>query len=117
MRRDRALGDLLAGDRGHLQQPLRLRLEPVDPRGEHRLHAGRHAGVLDRPRQPVGAALALQVAGLGQRPDDLLDEERVAVGALVDQLAETVQRGVVAGQVAQQLRRVGRAERLQRDPW
>ena len=76
---------------------------------------GRHAGVLDRARQPVGAALALQVAGLGQLADDLLDEERVALGALVDQLAEAVERGVLAGQVAQQLQRVRLAERLERD--
>ena len=89
--------------------------EPVDPGRQHRLHAGRHAGVLDRPRQPVGAALALEVAGLGELADDLLDEERVAGGALVDQLGEAVERGVLAGQVAQQLARVGRAQRLQRD--
>ena len=54
--------------------------------------------------QAVGAALALQVAGLGQLADDLLDEEGVALRALVDQLAEPVERGVLAGQVAQQSR-------------
>ena len=90
-------------------------LEPVDAGGEDRLHGGRHAGVLDRAGEAVGAALALQVAALGQLADDLLDEERVALGALVDQLAEPVERGVLAGQVAQQLAGVRLAERLERD--
>ena len=74
-------------------------VEPVDSGREDRLDGGGHAGVLDRLGQPVGAALALEVAGLDQLADDLLDEERVAAGSLVDQLGETVERGVAAGQV------------------
>ena len=74
------------------------------------------AGVLDRLGQPVGAALALEVAGLDQLPDDLLDEERVAAGALVDQLGEPVERGIAAGQIGQQLPGRVRSERHQRHP-
>ena len=40
-----------------------------------------------RPRQPVGAALADQRPGLDQRPDALLQEERVALGPLDQQRA------------------------------
>ena len=39
-------------------------------------------------RQPVGAALAGQHAGLHQRPDALLEEERVALGPLDQQALE-----------------------------
>jgi hypothetical protein len=55
------------------------------------------------------------VARFGQRADDLLDEERIAGRALVDQLREALQRAVLAGQVAQQLAGVVGAERRQRD--
>ena len=57
---------LLADHRGDLEQLLGIGLEAVDPGGEDRLHGDRHAGVLDRRHQAVGAALALQVAGLGR---------------------------------------------------
>ena len=89
--------------------------EAVDPGGEDRLHGGRHAGVLDRPRQPVGAALALEVAALGQLADDLLDEEGVAL--------RCARGSARRGRPARGPRRPGRAaaracrraERLQRD--
>ena len=41
---------------------------------------------LHGPRQPIGAALAGQRAGLHQRPHALFQEERVALGALDQQL-------------------------------
>ena len=87
--------------------------EPVDARREHGLHARRHRRVLDRAREPVGAALALEAAGLDQRLDHLLDEERVARGPLADQLRQPVERGVGAEQVGEQLARSprGRAGR------
>ena len=111
----RSRAELLADHRGDLQQLLGVGVEPVDAGGEDRLHGDRHTRVLDRAHQAVGAALALEVAGLGQLADDLLDEERVALGALVDRLVEPVQRGVLAGQVAQQLAGVLARQRLQGD--
>ena len=75
---ERSRPDLLAHHRGDLQQLLGVRVEAVDASGEDRLHGCRHAGLLDRADQAVGAALALEVAGLDQLADDLLDEERVA---------------------------------------
>ena len=63
----------------------------------------------------VGAALAFEAPGLDQRLHELLDEERVALGALADQLSQSVQRGIVAEQLGEQLLdRLG-AERGERD--
>ena len=59
--------------------------------------------LVDRSHQPVGAALALEVSRLDQRLHDLLDEERVAAGALADQLGQPVERGIGAEQVAEHL--------------
>ncbi len=111
----RPLAELLADHRGDLQQLLVGGVEAVDAGGKDRLDVGRHPRALHRPGQPVAAALALQPSGLGQLADDLLDEERVAGGTLVDWLLETVQRGVLAGDVAQHLARVSRSERSEGD--
>ena len=65
--------------------------------------------------EPVGAALALEAPGLDQRLHELLDEERVALGPLADQLRQPVQRGIGAEQLGEQLLdRLG-AERSERD--
>ena len=69
---------VLADDGGDLQQALVLRGEPVDARRQHRLDRGRDLDRLDRLRQPVPAALPRQRLRLHQRPDRLLQEERVA---------------------------------------
>ena len=53
--------------------------------------------------QPVAAAVAFEVPVLDERLDDLLYEERVAAGAITDQLAEAVQRRVRPEQVGEQL--------------
>ena len=108
----RPAADFLADHRGDLEQLLGGGVEAVDAGGEDRLHGDRHLGVLDRPDQAVGAALALEVPGLGQLAHDLLDEEGVALGAGVDRLVEAVQRRILAGQVAQQLAGVLAGQRL-----
>ena len=100
------LGELLADHRSPLQHGLLACSEPVDPRGEDGLHAGRHRILLHRRREPVGAALALKAPALDERLHELLDEERVASGALADQLRQPVQGGIGAEQVRQQ--RLGR---------
>ena len=48
--------------------------------------------------EPVCPARAGEVAVLDERLDDLLDEERVAAGARLDQRREPVQRRVVPEQ-------------------
>ena len=80
--------DIDADDRRHLQQ-VRLRgRQPIDPRGQHRLHRRRD---LKRPgalRRVIVPALAPQDPGLDQRPHALLQEEGVAVGPLDQQARE-----------------------------
>src|SRR5215207_7636688 len=88
----------------------------VATRGEDRLDGRGDAGIRDGLGQAVGPSPALQVTGLDQLADDLLDEERVAAGALADHLVEPVQRWVVAGEVGQQLPGGLGTERHQRDP-
>ena len=44
--------------------------------------------VLDGTDEPVGAALALELAGLDQRLDHLLGEEGVPRGARLDRLGQ-----------------------------
>ena len=48
----------------------------------------------DGLRQPIGAALADQHAGLDQRADALLEEERVALGPLDQQALERLEARV-----------------------
>ena len=68
---------VLADDGGDLEQAFVLRGEPVDARRQHRLDRGRDLDRLDRLRQPIPASLPRQRLRLHQRPDGLLQEERV----------------------------------------
>ena len=86
-------GHVLADDRGGLEEALVLGREPVDARGQDRLRRRRDLKGLGRLRQAIGAALARQRLGLDQRPDALLEEEGVALGALDQQLLERLQLG------------------------
>src|SRR5262249_60560955 len=78
-------GELLADQRRGLQQPSLPFAETVDASREHRLDRGRDLQLLERAPQPVVAGAALEDSPLDQRSGDLLGEERVAAGALVDQ--------------------------------
>ncbi len=109
------LRELPADHRRRLQQRLLGIPEPVDAGLEHGLHRGRDRDLVDLVPQPVDAALAPQRSALGQRVDDLLDEERIAARALADPLGEAVERRIRAEQVAQQLVGGHLAQRRQRD--
>src|SRR5713226_3556325 len=102
---------VLADDGGRLEQTFVLREEPVDARRQHRLDRGRNLDRLDRLRQPIPTALSHQRLRLHQRPDRLLQEERVAT--LDQQLLERYQPGVVAEERIQQLPRALGRERVQ----
>ena len=92
---------VLADDGGDLQQTFVLRGEPVDARRQHRLDRRRDLDRLDWLRQPILARLSRQRLCLHQRPDRLLQEERVA--ALDEELLEWRQPGIVAEERIEQL--------------
>ena len=83
-----------------LKRALRVRVEPVDARGDGRLHRGRHADLGSADRRDVGAALPVQHTALGQFAHDLLGEKRITGGPLGDRLAQPADRGVRPEQLA-----------------
>ena len=83
-RGDGARPEDAADDRRLLQRPLLARLEQIDPRGENTLHGVRQ---LD-PDELVGRRPALvppdDPAAVDQVAQDLLEEERIALGSFED---------------------------------
>jgi hypothetical protein len=73
---------LLADDGGLLQELSVLDREPVHAGGEHRLDRGRHPDLRQRDGQAVATALAREGPGLDEGAHALLQEERVALGAV-----------------------------------
>jgi len=71
------------------------------------LNAGRHLQRFDRRRQPVGAPPSRQLTALHQRLHHLLDEERIALGARVDDLGQRRDARILPELIAQE-----RADRL-----
>ena len=80
--------DFLADHGGGPEDLLLARRQPVDPRGEDRLHRRREGELGRRPDQPIRPLRAGEVPGLHQRLHDLLDEERVPAGARANALTE-----------------------------
>ncbi len=93
---------LVANDGRALEHPLVVRREPIDPRREHGLHAGRHFHRRHEPDEPVIAGRAMKRAGLDERADALLEKERVAGRALAQHRGERSQRGIAAEQRLQE---------------
>ena len=72
--------------------------KPVDARRQHRLHRGRHLDTRERLGQAVGPLAADQHLRFHQGAHTLLQEERVALGALDQALLERREAGVVPQQ-------------------
>ena len=88
--------------------------QAVDPRCEDALHGRRHADLFRGRAQAVRTPGSHESARLDQRLDDLLDEEGIAARALLDELAEAVERRITAEEIGEELLdRLG-AERQQR---
>ena len=81
-----------------------------------RAHGRRHLDAAERPGQTVRAGGTGEEPGLDERPHRLLDEERVAVGALDDELLERIEARIGAEQRVEQFRRARVAERLEASP-
>ena len=77
------LRELVADHRRSLQHALVPLHQAIDARREQRVHGGRDLERLDRRDQSIGAAGALEVAGLDQTAHGLLGEEGVAARAIV----------------------------------
>ena len=92
---------VLAHDGSRLEQAFVLRGEPVDPRGENRLDRGRDLDRLDRLRQAIPSARAIQRLRLRQRSDRFFEKERIA--ALDQKLLERSESGIVAEERIQQV--------------
>src|SRR5215510_9705909 len=75
-------GHVGADYRRRLQQPFVLRGKSIDARGKDRLDGRRYPDCVEPLHEPVGAAGAGQRPYLDKRSHALLEEQRVALGAL-----------------------------------
>jgi hypothetical protein len=81
--------------RKRLQQLFVLAQLPIDARGENPLHRWRQPQLRERARHPDDA-VAHQRTHVEQRLHHLLDEERIAAGALRDQPLERIEVRTIA---------------------
>ncbi len=93
---------VLADDRGDLQQGAMLGRQPVDAGGEHGLDGARDLDLVGGLRQAKMDRLADQHAGIDEGADDLLEEERRALGPLDQPLAQRREMLAVAEMMAQE---------------
>ena len=109
------LAEAAADHGGGLQQVLLRVGEPIDARREHGLDGRGHADLGNLIGEEIRAALSDEVPLLGEAPDHLLDEERVARRSLADARCEGVHALAAPEQRREQLTNLGLAERTQRD--
>lgn len=93
----------LADDRGGLEQALLCWWETVDSRSEDRLDRGRHGNARVHSRRTIGTRLTDQYTGLDQRPDALLQKERIPLGPLDEELPERLELRIFTEEGVQQL--------------
>ena len=77
-----------ADDGRVLGQALLVGWQAVEPGGEDGLDRRGHLDLLDRPGQLPGAVCQTQDAAVDEHPDELLGEERVALGQPDDAFPE-----------------------------
>ena len=93
---------LLADDRRAVEHALVLERQAVDPRLHHRSHGGGHVDRRHGMGEAVPPRLAHEGAALHEVVNRLLEEERIASGALDQEALEREQLVVRAEQVAEQ---------------
>src|SRR5437667_87060 len=89
--------------RGGLQHRLLALRQAVDARGKDAMHRRRNLESIDRRAEAIRASFPDEAARLDQRVNDLLDEERVAAGALAHQRRQARQGRISAEEVREQL--------------
>jgi hypothetical protein len=118
--RRRELGDLApqehrSDNRGALDHDPLVGIERVEPRSQQRLDGRGQANVVQLAgRKPVPVGLR-QVTLVDEHPEELLEEERVALGALGHNPVHLLGDVGRAEDVCDELARVVRGERLERD--
>ena len=110
---DRTPPELLADHRGALQDRLLLGLEAIEARGEQGVDRGRDRQLPDVARDPA-VAVEHEGAVVDEHADELLDEERVAVGGALDVRCDRRVQLRGAEQVREQGVDVVAVERLER---
>ena len=100
---EQAHRDVLADDRGGLEQPLPLGPKPIDPRGEDGLHGGGNLDAIRRASEPIAARIAAERAGLHQRAHAFFEEERIALRAGDEERLQRCHGRVVADERVEQL--------------
>ena len=95
---ENGVGNVGADDGGGLQQLFVRGIEPIDARGDDRLHGRRNANRVETAHQAIGAARARKSAGFGERAHAFLEEQRIALGALDQQRLERRHARVAAEQ-------------------
>src|SRR5262244_2530830 len=85
-----------------LEQSLLLRLEPVDPGGEQRLHRCRDVNLADIRCEAVRTPFAEEGSCLRQGMDTLLQEEGVSLGALDEEALQRCKAGVLSHQALEE---------------
>jgi hypothetical protein len=90
-------------DRGRLKEPLLLRWQSIDPRGQHGLDRRRNLDDGRGPGQPVGSSPADERSGLDQGADALLQKERIPFGALDEESSQRREARIAAEQGLEEL--------------
>ena len=104
-----------ADDGRGLHRALLGRRQQVDPRRQHALDGVGQRHLLDALRRAPAAGLVHDQALVDQPAQDLLQEERIALGPLQDPVVGVVREAVDVQEQAHQLVGVAGAERLERD--
>ncbi len=73
---------------GHSKHVSRGGIEPLETSEQHILNAVGNVDLPDRPHEPDLVSAPLEQTAFLQRSQDLLDEERIAVRLLVDELLQ-----------------------------
>jgi hypothetical protein len=89
-------GYVLADDRGDLQQKLLVRGQSIDTSRQYHLHRGWDLNHLERLGQPIRTLFADETVSLGEGPDALFQEERIALGAVDQKLLERFQTRIIS---------------------
>jgi hypothetical protein len=105
--------NVLADDRGGLEEALVLGRQAVDSGGENRLDRRGNLNLWQRSRQPMGAPLPDEDSGLDEGPHTLLKKEGIPLRPLDQDWREERDAGVVSEQTVEQLPGIRRRKRVE----
>ena len=103
---DHLVQELASNHRCLPQHLAPIAVEAVDPGGDDATHRRREIGFDQRAGEDETVVTGDQGPGLDQRVDDLLDEERIPVGAFHHEFDQLIGQGVIVQQRRQHLPQV-----------